>query len=105
MFTSVTSEIHTVPHTAARGPLLGRPPAYRAIRPALLAPCRGGRRVERATRVTATASESTPNTDVSAFTRVKILSEALPYLQKFRGKTVVIKYGGAGTKPNPYFFT
>ena len=27
--------------------------------------------------------------------RVAILAEALPYLQRFRGKTIVIKYGGA----------
>lgn len=30
--------------------------------------------------------------------RVRILSEALPYIQKFRGRTVVIKYGGAAMK-------
>lgn len=30
--------------------------------------------------------------------RVSILSEALPYLQQFRGKTVVVKYGGAAMK-------
>ena len=39
--------------------------------------------------------------DVSQFTafdRVSILSEALPYLQRFRGKTIVIKYGGAAMK-------
>ena len=34
----------------------------------------------------------------SAFDRVSVLSEALPYLQRFRGKTVVIKYGGAAMK-------
>ncbi len=28
-------------------------------------------------------------------TRVKVLSEALPYLQRFAGQTVVVKYGGA----------
>lgn len=27
-----------------------------------------------------------------------MLSEALPYLQRFRGKTIVIKYGGAAMK-------
>ena len=27
--------------------------------------------------------------------RVKILSEALPYIQEFRGRAVVVKYGGA----------
>lgn len=30
--------------------------------------------------------------------RVRILSEALPYIQKFRGRTVVVKYGGAAMK-------
>lgn len=30
--------------------------------------------------------------------RVHILSEALPYIQKFRGRTVVVKYGGAAMK-------
>ncbi len=33
-----------------------------------------------------------------AATRVKILSEALPYIQKFAGRTVVVKYGGAAMK-------
>jgi acetylglutamate kinase len=31
-------------------------------------------------------------------TRVRVLSEALPYLQQFRGRTVVVKYGGAAMK-------
>ncbi|XP_078445655.1 N-acetyl-l-glutamate kinase [Wolffia australiana] len=31
-------------------------------------------------------------------TRVEILSEALPYIQRFRGKTIVVKYGGAAMK-------
>ncbi len=30
--------------------------------------------------------------------RVRILSEALPYIQKFQGRTVVVKYGGAAMK-------
>ncbi|XVF30148.1 hypothetical protein REPUB_Repub16aG0032200 [Reevesia pubescens] len=30
--------------------------------------------------------------------RVQILSESLPYIQKFRGKTIVVKYDGAGMK-------
>jgi acetylglutamate kinase len=30
--------------------------------------------------------------------RVNILSEALPYIQKFAGRTVVVKYGGAAMK-------
>jgi acetylglutamate kinase len=33
-----------------------------------------------------------------ATTRVKILSEALPYIQHFAGRTVVVKYGGAAMK-------
>jgi acetylglutamate kinase len=31
-------------------------------------------------------------------TRVQVLSEALPYIQQFAGKTIVIKYGGAAMK-------
>jgi len=31
-------------------------------------------------------------------TRVRVLSEALPYIQKFAGRTMVIKYGGAAMK-------
>lgn len=31
-------------------------------------------------------------------TRVRVLSEALPYMQQFRGRTVVVKYGGAAMK-------
>lgn len=34
----------------------------------------------------------------SAFDRVSVLSESMPYLQRFRGKTIVIKYGGAAMK-------
>jgi acetylglutamate kinase len=30
--------------------------------------------------------------------RVKVLSEALPYIQEFAGRTVVVKYGGAAMK-------
>ena len=31
---------------------------------------------------------------ISANERAKILVEALPYIQEFHGKTIVIKYGG-----------
>ena len=34
----------------------------------------------------------------SQIDRVSVLSEALPYLQRFRGKTIVVKYGGAAMK-------
>lgn len=37
----------------------------------------------------------TPTNDA---TRVRVLSEALPYIQQFAGRTVVIKYGGAAMK-------
>lgn len=33
-----------------------------------------------------------------AATRVRVLSEALPYIQQFAGRTVVVKYGGAAMK-------
>ncbi|KAM3360282.1 acetylglutamate kinase [Capsicum galapagoense] len=45
--------------------------------------------------------ESIVAPDIQSFpaaTRVKILSEALPFIQKFRGKTIVVKYGGAAMK-------
>ncbi len=34
----------------------------------------------------------------SEATRVRVLSEALPYIQKFANRTIVIKYGGAAMK-------
>lgn len=34
----------------------------------------------------------------AAETRVQILSEALPYIQQFAGRTIVVKYGGAAMK-------
>ncbi|MGB3492971.1 MAG: acetylglutamate kinase [Elainellaceae cyanobacterium] len=39
--------------------------------------------------------ESTEKADA---VRVQILSEALPYIQQFAGRTVVVKYGGAAMK-------
>ncbi len=35
---------------------------------------------------------------IDSATRVRVLSEALPYMQKFAGRTIVIKYGGAAMK-------
>jgi acetylglutamate kinase len=43
----------------------------------------------------ATESEYFKETEAN---RVRILSEALPYIQKFANRTVVIKYGGAAMK-------
>lgn len=36
--------------------------------------------------------------DLTDNTRVRVLSEALPYIQQFTGRTIVIKYGGAAMK-------
>jgi acetylglutamate kinase len=38
--------------------------------------------------------------NIDAAARVRVLSEALPYMQKFAGRTIVIKYGGAAMKDN-----
>jgi acetylglutamate kinase len=35
---------------------------------------------------------------IDSAARVQVLSEALPYMQKFAGRTIVIKYGGAAMK-------
>ena len=39
------------------------------------------------------SSSSTPNT-ISALDKAEILAQALPYIRRFHGKTMVIKYGG-----------
>jgi acetylglutamate kinase len=41
------------------------------------------------------AIDSLVNNDTD---RVRVLSEALPYIQKFAGRTIVVKYGGAAMK-------
>jgi acetylglutamate kinase len=41
---------------------------------------------------------SQPPFSIAAADRVQVLSEALPYIQRFAGRTVVIKYGGAAMK-------
>ncbi len=38
------------------------------------------------------------NLPIDEAQRVRILSEALPYIQEFTGRTVVVKYGGAAMK-------
>ncbi|MBF2008851.1 MAG: acetylglutamate kinase [Chlorogloeopsis fritschii C42_A2020_084] len=40
----------------------------------------------------------TENIRQAAATRVQVLSEALPYIQQFTGRTIVVKYGGAAMK-------
>ncbi|KAK2993529.1 hypothetical protein RJ640_007361 [Escallonia rubra] len=52
----------------------------------------------RKSRVKATSRLKLSAPEFAAKTRVRILSEALLFIQKFRGKTVVVKYGGAAIK-------
>ena len=42
--------------------------------------------------------KSTDFENQSKISRVKVLSEALPYIQKFTGRKIVVKYGGAAMK-------
>ncbi|GAV57206.1 AA_kinase domain-containing protein [Cephalotus follicularis] len=51
--------------------------------------------------IKASSSSSVPTPSSSSDSgsyRVDILSEALPFIQRFRGKTIVVKYGGAAMK-------
>ncbi|KAJ3680559.1 hypothetical protein LUZ60_016837 [Juncus effusus] len=41
---------------------------------------------------------SPASAQAAALSRVDVLSESLPFIQRFRGKTVVVKYGGAAMK-------
>ncbi len=41
---------------------------------------------------------SSEQVQIDSAARVQVLSEALPYMQKFAGRTVVVKYGGAAMK-------
>ncbi|XP_042503037.1 acetylglutamate kinase-like [Macadamia integrifolia] len=51
------------------------------------------------TEPTTTPTSTTSLTSQTpAHIRVDILSESLPFIQKFRGKTIVVKYGGAAMK-------
>ncbi|CAL9069136.1 uncharacterized protein LOC135626489 [Musa acuminata AAA Group] len=43
-------------------------------------------------------ASSLPVVQSPAQARVDILSESLPFIQRFRGKTIVVKYGGAAMK-------
>ncbi|KAF7090349.1 hypothetical protein CFC21_093110 [Triticum aestivum] len=53
----------------------------------------------RGLRVSASSSSLAPAQAASAaLNRVDVLSEALPFIQRFKGKTVVVKYGGAAMK-------
>ncbi|KAK4765069.1 hypothetical protein SAY86_026159 [Trapa natans] len=45
-----------------------------------------------------TNSSTAVDPQVQAQYRVDVLSESLPFIQRFRGKTIVVKYGGAAMK-------
>src|SRR3970040_836660 len=49
---------------------------------------------DRPVRAAPTGTRGMPLTAKSAADRAQILIEALPYIQRFQGKTIVIKYGG-----------
>jgi acetylglutamate kinase len=46
----------------------------------------------------ASANDPSTTAGLDLHERVKVLSEALPYIQRFAGRTVVVKYGGAAMK-------
>jgi acetylglutamate kinase len=48
--------------------------------------------------VTSALTEVPLSAQSAAFNRVDVISESLPFIQRFRGKTVVVKYGGAAMK-------
>ncbi|KAK1600958.1 hypothetical protein QYE76_037789 [Lolium multiflorum] len=47
-------------------------------------------------RISVTSTVDSPA--AKALSRVDVLSEELPFIQRFKGKTVVVKYGGAAMK-------
>ncbi|WVZ74352.1 hypothetical protein U9M48_022545 [Paspalum notatum var. saurae] len=58
----------------------------------------GGLRVSAASVAAAQPTLASPAATAAALSRVDVLSEALPFIQRFKGKTVVVKYGGAAMK-------
>lgn len=59
----------------------------------------GGLRVSAASVAAAQPTPASPAAGAAAaLSRVDVLSEALPFIQRFKGKTVVVKYGGAAMK-------
>ncbi|CAN6252606.1 unnamed protein product [Urochloa humidicola] len=59
---------------------------------------RGSLRVSAASVAAAAAAQPPTPAAAPALSRVDVLSEALPFIQRFKGKTVVVKYGGAAMK-------
>ena len=94
--------------TPARGAAIAARPAKTKMNQCAHHPA-PRRRVRRdaAAEIDASAAELETNRTVDAkamqaqidnFQRVSVLAEALPYLQRFAGETVVVKYGGAAMK-------
>eukprot|EP00878_Enallax_costatus_P027350 GHUV01029428.1.p2 GENE.GHUV01029428.1~~GHUV01029428.1.p2 ORF type:complete len:108 (+),score=17.91 GHUV01029428.1:185-508(+) len=70
---------------------------------ALVTPCQRAAVAKRFVKTPAAAAveatEISPVVaDLTNLDRVSILAEALPYMQRFAGKTIVVKYGGAAMK-------
>ena len=70
----------TVRGSPLRSPTLTRPARRAAAKPS---------------RLTLARAAPTDSCELDNFQRVSVLAEALPYLQRFAGQTVVVKYGGA----------
>lgn len=91
-----TSQCHCLPAKSFRSPSNGFPifpkPAPRTSFPPIRSSSAAVPPLADPAAPTA-APQSTP-----AQTRVDILSESLPFIQRFRGKTIVVKYGGAAMK-------
>ena len=77
------------------------PPSLLALTPPNLPPSLPVRRHPCVPRVAASsdkavaAAVSAAECELDNFQRVSVLAEALPYLQRFAGQTIVVKYGGA----------
>jgi acetylglutamate kinase len=72
-------------------------PSKKATFPSIRAQSAGQATTTAATAATAAAT-ALKATQYSGKDRVDILAEALPFIQRFQGKTVVVKYGGAAMK-------
>src|SRR5664279_5351500 len=87
--------------------------AYRLTlpRPSSIIPCKPHRSSKFSNQTPCSVSFRLPTTSAAlgltavqtsaqaaALNRVDVILEALPYIERFHGKTVVVKYGGAAMK-------
>uniref|UniRef100_A0A0D9W7X2 acetylglutamate kinase n=1 Tax=Leersia perrieri TaxID=77586 RepID=A0A0D9W7X2_9ORYZ len=72
-------------------------PVHHRARPIAASPAPQHRLRIAATSAAALAAPAA-EAEAAALSRVDVLSEALPFIQRFKGKTVVVKYGGAAMK-------